>query len=78
MKEFHILMDAAIKRNSVQQLKQLCNDSQNEIKYEGVGFLESALTLDKYYATKLTYTQISRLGRFIKSGKHKIEFTRYV
>lgn len=75
MKEFHLMF---AKAENKKQLTQLLNDCYNEIVVEKVPSLEAVMFFDKYYNLNFGLVQLARLGRFIKSGKHKKEMELYV
>ena len=74
---FHSYLAEAIRRGSVSQFVQLCNDTYKEIKYEHRGFCDASMFFETYYSIGSNSTDIKLMGQFIKAGKHLKEISLY-
>lgn len=78
-KEFHEVYSKVLTNEffTKEQFIQICKDSYHEMKYEGVGFLESALFFQRYYYLDWDYAKLGRLGKFIRTGRFQHELELY-
>jgi hypothetical protein len=60
------------------QLRQICDDSQLEIKHHQRTKFECAEFIDRYYNIGLGYGELVSLGRFISNGEHTKELNLYL